>query len=706
MPRPPAAPRAAGVRRRRCAPRAVRHARSDLDGLVLGRDRVELPPRREHRHRDLPERRPHVVRGERLAAAGVALVVGVLQDVQQATAQLGPPGHGLGGEPPLRRADDEARGALRPRLRGPRGPRLGVAELRPGCHDRGGPQPGAVAQRQLEARRAAERDAGVEERLVGDGRGDRVGEVGDGERAGRHGTRAVAGEVPRRDAVVVGQQRHDVLPQDRRGAERRPSTTSGASAGPTGAVRAIIGGPPCGPGAARGRRSRPGRAARRGRGRGSRAARAAPPEVAVAADERRETVGPDQRDEHTAQALADDPAAGEGEVAGHGIRVHPQMRRERGRVPRRAQREAQQFAQRRPLRVPRAVGALVDGEGGCHVQRRGQLRRAHRGGADEHRLGRVLLLRHGRRPAARALGYLADLRAAEGRDVGRDRAERVDRLRERVAQLGHGPPRDVPRRVGDVEPRRLGVRRGQGGSGIHRSRDLHERCEGPGGASELRGEHERVQPHQSATDATLPRRRARTDGRRDGVLRERPCRGDGVGVRLGERPQPLPGVREGRDHLRDRGARDDHGRGVEDVLARRPAVDPRTALGGDAALQLSDERDHRVATADRRHGERPQVDTERGRAVLLVQTEGVIHGHGDLARRDPPVGVRRDERALRAHQRIQVRPIRDEAVVTDGRRREEPGVEGVRRQGRPSPSRPAAGCRGGGVRRAFASPRG
>ena len=64
-------------------------------------------------------------------------------------------------------------------------------------------------------------------------------------------------------------------------------------------------------------------------------------------------------------------------------------------------------ATRRPgARRPRAPTASVQG--------RAELRRAERGGADEDGCRRVLLLRHGRRSAARALGELADLGARRG----------------------------------------------------------------------------------------------------------------------------------------------------------------------------------------------------------------------------------------------------------------------------------------------------
>ena len=81
-----------------------------------------------------------------------------------------------------------------------------------------------MPQQQLQSGGAAERDAGVEDAIgaeVRDPLGDGIGQVGDRERLAGRGGGAVARQVPRDDPVALCEQRHDLLPQDRRRAERR-----------------------------------------------------------------------------------------------------------------------------------------------------------------------------------------------------------------------------------------------------------------------------------------------------------------------------------------------------------------------------------------------------------------------------------------------------------------------------------------------------
>ena len=75
-------------------------------------------------------------------------------------------------------------------------------------------------------------------------------------------------------------------------------------------------------------------------------------------------------------------------------------RREVRGARRRAESEAQQLLQRRPLGVPRAVRPLVHGEPRGEVQLSREAGRAQRGGAEEDGIHRILLLRHGAGSAA------------------------------------------------------------------------------------------------------------------------------------------------------------------------------------------------------------------------------------------------------------------------------------------------------------------
>ena len=129
---------------------SVLHSFGDRAQRRLGRHLVVVSPHREQWHGDVAEQRAHVVPRERLAAQRVALVVGVLQGVQQSAGDDGVALDRAGGEPPLRRPDDERGRALRPHLRSARVPPVRVADLRSGRHDRRGRHEIRMPQHELE----------------------------------------------------------------------------------------------------------------------------------------------------------------------------------------------------------------------------------------------------------------------------------------------------------------------------------------------------------------------------------------------------------------------------------------------------------------------------------------------------------------------------------------------------------------------------
>ena len=110
------------VRRPRRAPPPGRRARlrRGRRSVALAVHFVMCAPDGEQWHRDVAQQRAHVVGGERLAAQGVALVVGILQGVQQPAGDDRIALDRAGSEPALRRPGDQRRGALRAHLRGAR----------------------------------------------------------------------------------------------------------------------------------------------------------------------------------------------------------------------------------------------------------------------------------------------------------------------------------------------------------------------------------------------------------------------------------------------------------------------------------------------------------------------------------------------------------------------------------------------------------
>jgi hypothetical protein len=131
-----------------------------------------------------------------------------------------------GREPAFGRALDHHRRALGADGLGAFPPALGGAELGAGALHGEALEPVAVLDAQLQAGGPAQGHSGVVELLAG---GDRVNKFDDGvrqvrdaERFGGCGRDTVSGQVPGDDVEVVAQERADLAPQHRGGAERRP----------------------------------------------------------------------------------------------------------------------------------------------------------------------------------------------------------------------------------------------------------------------------------------------------------------------------------------------------------------------------------------------------------------------------------------------------------------------------------------------------
>ena len=299
---------------------------------------------------------------------------------------------------------------------------------------------------------------------------------------------------------------------------------------------------------------------------------------------------------------------------------------------------------------------------------------------------------------------LADLGAAERRDVGGDDADRVDRLHERIAQFGDRPAGGVPGRVGGGQVQLGRERGGQFGRGI-RSEQLDERGERSAGAAQLCGQgvgggiHSLDRPLHPAQ----PVRRAQPDRGGHGVLGEGAGRGDLVAVRAGELPQRGRRLVQRRRDLARRAGGDEHERRVQDVLARGSPVHFR--LGAHRVVQQADQRDHRVASGDGCRSQRRRIDrVPAARLSRAGPSEGAGDAIDDIGRTQSQRAARADEGHFGGDERIQHSGVGHRRVEADRHRRQQADIDGgpVSRQGTRSPSRPAVGSRSGVRRRACA----
>jgi hypothetical protein len=223
--------------------------------------------------------------------------------------------------------------------------------------------------------------------------------------------------------------------------------------------------------------------------------------------------------------------------------------------------------------MPRAERPLV-----LLVQRADEYRclrlRLARAGDGEDARDRVALVRHRGRRAALRLRDLADLVLAQQPDVESDLRGRAGGDADRRAELGDAHAVRVPGGdgVGEVEALReeprhlqpLPTERGQRSDG---TAELGREALVPDADKCLAGLEKTEEPH-GGLEPECGRLR---------LLEQRPADHQGRAVRLGE-PGTHFGERvEGVEDDAQCGARDDHRRAVEDVLARRALVD---VLGG------------------------------------------------------------------------------------------------------------------------------
>ena len=215
------------------------------------------------------------------------------------------------------------------------------------------------------------------------------------------------------------------------------------------------------------------------------------------------------------------------------------------------------------------------------------------GTTDQDRQHRVLLVRHRRGPAAAlrvGLGHLADLGPGEHQHVVGDVPHRIGGSDQRIGVPGEHRavrvPRDAvveaepARRVGDQELCRVGI-----------TRDLHDGGQGAGRAAELHGEAQGLQVLAGVEDALQPPGGLEPEGDRHGVLGQRATGHDVVAVASDQPGQCRHLAIELVEHTVGRRARQPDQRGVDDVLAGEPAVEPPD--GRVVRQLLADEGQHR-----------------------------------------------------------------------------------------------------------------
>ncbi len=402
---------------------------------------------------------------------------------------------------------------------------------------------------------------------------------------------------------------------------------------------------------------------------------------------------------------------GDVQVGAHPGGVHGQAVHQRGRVGRRARGQPQGLAQRLPLRVPGTGGPLVLG-GHRGEQNRGQRGQLTRRRDDERGPDGVGLVRHRGRAAARALGQFADLRAREHEHVGGELAQRAADQGQRRAQLRDGGAQHVPGQQRPIqselvrEPvREGGALRAEGG-------------QGSGRAAELRGQLQCDETVAGVQCQAPPAGRLQSEAGRHRVLGQCAAGQRRVPVHGGEDAQPVGDpLQIGAQHGPHAGG-DEHGRGVEDVLARRAAVHGVGVLLGHGGAQVGDEGEHRVAPG-------PGAQCQREYVEVLGPVGGPRHRVGGVGGHHAEVGLRARQRRLRVEHGAQERGVTGERG--DGGagadRAQQPHVGGVegrlrggvahgvrrgrfmgrpvrrrrvrRSQGRPSPRAgpPGGGCR-------------
>ena len=299
--------------------------------------------------------------------------------------------------------------------------------------------------------------------------------------------------------------------------------------------------------------------------------------------------------------------------------------------------------QRRPLGVPRPGGAFQLVAAGGVQQRGHRAGCLHRRGAGADGGDRVVLVRHRRRPAGALgdLGQLADVTLGEQHDVQTDLGDRC----------GGQPPspgdrcRRAPLRVAGCRSR--GQIQARGEALDDDRMPLAERRPVAGRAAEPDRRRHITERGGSLGETVMPSAGHSGERRGQGVLAERPGDHRHVAVTCLQAVDHGAGVAQAGAH--DLGAPPHHHerRCVDDVLARRAAMD---VLGGRLAHVLAEGRhegDHRVAAVG--------CLVEDGRHVELLHQAGagdrLRGGLGDVA----GVRLRAGERGLDVEQCLQPR---------------------------------------------------
>ena len=265
--------------------------------------------------------------------------------------------------------------------------------------------------------------------------------------------------------------------------------------------------------------------------------------------------------------------------------------------------------------------------------------------------GRVGLLRHGRRPAAR-LGHLADLGLGQQDDVLGDLAERPGHQGQPPAELDDRIPLGVPgrrrhRQIQDLGHRRLD-RRAVGAEGR----------QGAGGTAE--GQHgqprfDLLQAIEVADQRCAPAGNLEAEGGRRRVLAPGAAGHDGVAVGVGQHAQAIGQVGDAVGEDAADLAQLQHQGGVDDVLGGRPPMDGGRSVAAHQRAQAAHQR--------------------RDRHAVFADARGQILGPdlGRLADRGDAVGRRRRDHAdppLGPGQgRFDRQPAADAGRVVEQRRR-------------------------------------
>ena len=208
-------------------------------------------------------------------------------------------------------------------------------------------------------------------------------------------------------------------------------------------------------------------------------------------------------------------------------------------------------------------------------------------------------------PPPLRLAHLGDLGLGEQHDVARDLRHRAGGHRQRRRELADPPPQRVPRqhRLGQPERRRVGLGHARPG--------LAERGQRARRAAELRREAldaDLVEPAPRVLQARHPARGLEPERDRHRLLEQRAARQRRVAVGARELRRRAARREQVVEQRVERARGHEHRRGVEDVLARRPAVHVRGRRALDGRGQRRLERHHGVARAGRRGRDRRGVE--------------------------------------------------------------------------------------------------